>query len=216
MLKISDSIEEVISNNSFLNFGICNHLLNLSRVAEFIKPLIETRVKKDVKSSAILMSLSRLQREKCKKKVFTEEYKIVNLVIYSNLCSMTFFESDDVRNKLSEIYKEIKKQRGRITIIQSIEEVALIINDKHVRTIEKFIKEKPKNIQSNLAALGIYFDPKHYETPGFIHYITQQIAIQGISIYEIASTFSELIIYVEQKKIRLLFDTIHNCFSKKI
>jgi aspartokinase len=215
MLKISDAIREIIDTNSFLNFGICNHLLNLSKVAEFIKPLIETRAKKDIKTSAILMGLSRLQKEKCGQKVVTEKYEIVNLTVRSNLCSMTFFESYEVRKNISEIYKEIKKQSGRITIIQSIDEVAIIIDDGHIPTIEKFIHEKPKNIQKNLAALGVYFDPRHYEMPGFIHYITQQIAFQGISIYEIASTFSELTIYVDQKNIRLLFDTIHNCFSKK-
>jgi len=214
MLKISDSIKEIVNNNAFLSFGVCNRLLNLSRVAEFIKPLIETRVKKEVKTSAILMGLSRFQQEKCNQKVITEKYEINNLTVYSNLCSMTFFESYEVRKKLSEIYKEIKSQNGRITLIQGVDEVAIIIDEDKASIIEKFITEKPKNIQKSLAALGIYFDPKHYETPGFIHHITQQIAFQGISIYEIASTFTELTIYVEQKNIRLLFDTIHNCFSQ--
>jgi len=215
MLKLTDSVKEIISKNSFLNIGICSRLLNLSHVAKFIKPLVEARTKKDVKVGAILMSLSRLQKEAHKLASLTEKFEITNLTVYSSLCSITFFESQGIQNKISEIYKEIKKNNGRITLIQGVGEIAVIIDENQITVIEKYITEKPKNIQKNLAALGIYFNPKHYETPGFIHYITQQIAFQGISIYEISSTFSEITIYVDQKNIRLLFDTIHNSFSMK-
>lgn len=213
MLKLTDSVKDIINSNSFLNSGISSRLLNLSSVAKLIKPLVEARTKKDVKTSAILMSLSRIQRESHEKAALAEKFEITNLTVYSSLCSITFFESQGIQNKISEIYKEIKKNNGRITLIQGVGEIAVIIDENQIPIIEKHIKEPQRNMQKNLAALGIYFNPKHYETPGFIHYITQQIAFQGISIYEISSTFSEITIYVDQKNIRLLFDTIHNSFS---
>jgi aspartokinase len=42
--------------------------------------------------------------------------------------------------------------------------------------------------------------------------VLQQVAVQGINVVEIASTATELILYLDQKDVRLAFDTLYQRF----
>lgn len=215
MLKISHSLKEIINSNALLQFGLHHRLLNLSQVAKFVKPLLEAKTKKDIKSSsAILMALSRLQRETKKTIPKMEKFSIINLTVHSGLCTMSFLKSNEFLHGVEKIYSQIQKHNGYITLNQGANEITMIIDEASIIIVQKIVSEKPKNTTKNLAALGIQFDQKYYEIPGMLYYLMQQISLQGINIREISSTYTEIIIYVDQKDIRLLFDTIYNCFSK--
>ncbi|MFA6973264.1 MAG: hypothetical protein WC238_00800 [Parcubacteria group bacterium] len=215
MLKISDSLKEIVEANSFFKFGLYNRLLNLSKLAAFVKPLIETRVKKEVGINAILMGLSRLQRENAQDIPKIEEFPIINLTVNSELCSINFFASSAVLENLNKVHAEIQKQKGYLTLSQGITEITMLINEGLIDTILNLMEEQPKSIKRGLSSLGLKFDAKYNDMPGFFYYVLQQVALQGISVYEISSTYTELILYIEEKDIKLAFDTLYNCFSKK-
>jgi hypothetical protein len=215
MLKISDSLKEIIGASSFFKFGLYNRLLNLSKLAVFVKPLIETRVKKEVGVNAILMGLSRLQRESTQDIPKIVEFPIINLTVNSELCSVNFFASSAVLENLNKIHAEIQKQKGYMTVSQGTTEVTMIINENLFDIVLDLMEEKPKSIKHGLSSLGLKFDAKYNDMPGFFYYVLQQVALQGISVYEISSTYTELILYIEEKDIKLAFDTLYNCFSLK-
>lgn len=215
MLKISDSLKSIVDGNSFIKFGLYNRLLNLSKLAVFIKPLVETRVKKEVSLNALLMGLSRLQNEKMKEVPSIDRFSIIDMTVNSDLCSMSFFANQTALENMNKVHTEIQKRKGYITLNQGTTEISIIVNESMVGTVLKLMKDKPKSNKYDLASIGLRFDSGYNDTPGFLHYVMQQIALQGISIYEISSTYTELILYIEERNMKLSFDTLYNCFYIK-
>lgn len=215
MLKIPEAVKEIISKNPFLRLGIAYKLFNLSKLARHIKPLVGAKTKKEIKESAVLMALARLQKEKSIKILKTDEFVFFNLIVHSNLCAVVFLQSQEVLEKIGSVYQEIRKRNGYVNLIQGVNEIAITVDEKLFPLIKNIITEKPKNIQKNLSAIGIQFDRKYYKIPGAIYNVIQQITLQEINIFDISSTFTELIIYIDQKDTRLIFDTLYNCFSAK-
>ena len=211
MLKISDSIKELIENNSFFNFGIYYKLLNLTRVAKFIKPHIEAKTKKKVTENAILMSLSRIQNE-TRKKIKDSDFKIENMIIHSDLCTMTFYNTKETHERINKIYSKILNDRGFMTITEGSNEITIIFENRFLEKIKKETLEKPKYSKEKISSICIKFNSKYIKIPGLLYLILQQIALQNLNIIELNSTETEIILYLETKDIKNAFDTIYNKF----
>ena len=216
MIKISQALEELISKNNFLYFGLAHQLLNLSQTAEWIKPLVEARIKKDVSSSAILMALSRMGKIKNKILPRLQEFYLRNINVYNNLYELTFVKSLKVESSLDRLYLLVQEKGGYITISQSMNEVTIIVSMNCVATVKKLIKSETKFEKKHLAALGIQFDSKHVEAIGMLYYLIQQLTLQNINIWEFSSTYTEIIFYVAEKDLPLAFDTIYRRFGQNI
>jgi len=215
MLKISDAIKTTCAQQPLFAFGLHNKLFNLTALAKLLKPIIEARTKKEVKINAILMSLSRLQRQQTIKGKHLLILPIINTTIHSNLCSVAFFSDHELFEKINMIAQKIKDKRGYISIIQGINETNIIMDETFLPLVDKYIDDKPKNVCTNIASLNIKVKEEAYKTPGQFYYLVQAITLQGLNIYEISSAFSEVIFYLDQKDIKLAFDIIYNNFQNK-
>jgi hypothetical protein len=217
MKKISDSLSDLVEQNSFLRFGLQHRLLNLSQVARYLKPQIEARTEKDIESSALTMNLSRLQREFSRQSASgPESLKISNLILQPELCVLAFSKTKELHASLNKLYNRVQRGNGYITISEGISEVAIITDQRFLTIAEELIGQQPFYKYSSVAALGVRFDMAHLGTPGLFYFIFQQFYFQRINILEIASAATELIIYIEEKNVRLAFDTLYNVFRPKL
>ena len=73
----------------------------------------------------------------------------------------------------------------------------------------------PTSFVPGLASLGVTFDERYLDEPGFLYFVLQQLYFQNINIVELASTSTELILYLAQADVRLAFDTIYQRFVHK-
>ncbi len=215
MLKISDSLRDIIKKQPMLLFGFKRRLFNLSRLADLLKPLIEIRTKKPVTKSAVLMNLSRLQDNFLKPVPEEESFKIDNLMVNSNLCTITFYNDENIQKKLVEVYNQSQKEKSYIVINQRPDQVSMILSESFLPKLSSLIKTKPKYIYKGLAALGVQFGGKYMTTPGMFHFLIQQLSLQGINIWEISSTYSELIFYIDQQDTSKAFETFNNLLAQK-
>lgn len=215
MKKISDALKEIIDSNQFLAYGLHNKLVNLTQLAKYLKPLIETKTKKNLKSAtALLMMLSRLQKEYVKKIKPLNNFKINNITTYSGLSIYTYSKNYSFLSQLSKLYAAIEHKNSYITLGQGTDEITLIVNESGAEELKKFIKDKPKHFNNNISALSVKFAEKYHHESGLLYYLIQQVALQGINIKEIASTYTEIIFYVDETDFKLIFDTIYGGFVK--
>lgn len=208
MLKISDALNEIVKQNRFLKFGLSKRLLNLSQLSIFLKPLLEAKTKKSIKPQAITMSLSRLQKTLSKIAPKITKLPIENLTIHSNLATLTYFKSADVHRKINMLHSKLRNTNSFITITEGTSEITLIIDQEALKTAKMLIKEKPKNEEKDLTALGVKFSEKSIEIHGLLNQITQLLAFQYINIVEITSTYTEFVVYINKKDTNLAFDTL--------
>jgi len=212
MIKIQDALSELISKDSFLQFGISNRLFNLTRLSTFLKPLLEVRVKKSIKQQALLMSLSRTSSRFRKVVRGIEDYKAESITIISSLLIVTYPNNPRIHTLLNQLYKEVLDQKGYITITEGNHEITLIIEYKLKELVLKVIEEKPKYYNQEISGVGIRFAEKYSDIPGFLNAVLQQMTLQGINIIEISSTFTELILYIDSRDTKIAFDTVYERF----
>jgi aspartokinase len=215
MLKISPALESLINANWMLRFGLHHNIFNLTRLAKFIHPMIQTRTKKDVSQQALLMALSRYQQSHRKKDSSKHHFTVKNISLQSGLATLTYSANPTIADHIYKLHSEIQKNEGYFTLSEGTDEITLIIKKESMGLAKKIIGEKAKYEKENLAAIGIKFDSSYSERPGFLYYIIQFISLQGINIHEISSTFTEVVIYVAEKDIRLAFDTMLDTLNQE-
>lgn len=214
MISIGEALSAIISNNQYLEHGLHYRLLNLSQVARFIRPMVEARTKKEVRPSAILMALSRLQAGLAAKTRKRESgLRIENIHVQTGLKLISLERTRENHEKIVALYAAVQKERGYITISEGISEIAIIISANHFALAERILKGRATVCCSDAAAVRVRFDEKYLQTPGLLFLILQQIAFQGVNLLEIASTRTEFIIYLKPEDVRLAFDTIYKRFS---
>jgi hypothetical protein len=214
MLKITDAILDIISHNSFLQMGLSHRLLNITQVAKFLRPLVEARVKKEVQSSAIAMALSRKQRELESEQVEKDSpFKADNIIVHSDLYAVTYAKSKDIHLVVNAIYNKIQGRGSYITITEGVNEITMIVESAYASYIAETVVDTPVSEHDSVASVGIKFNVRYLNIPGFFFRVFQQLYFQKINLLEIASTATELILYIDQRDVRLAFDTLYNCFE---
>ena len=213
MIKASDALQEIVEANPLLHFGLREKLLNLSQLARFVHPLLEARTKKELQVQSIVMALSRLQQNYQKTPSQKRlQFKLKNIALHSELMIVTFQKTKETTRGLQTLYAKILSASGFITITEGVSEVTVIVEEVHEETVEKIIQAKPFHKRKKLASLGLRFDESYLQLPGLFHFIFQQLYLQNINIAEIASTTTELIIYLDEKDVQLAFDTLYRRF----
>ncbi|MFC1810657.1 hypothetical protein ACFLZH_04105 [Patescibacteria group bacterium] len=208
MINISNSLKEIIQSNPYLQFGFAHRLLNLTQLAKFIKPIVECRTKKEIKTTALVMNLSRLQKVYTKIMPQTKDFILDSINISSNLLTVTYNKTESNQKNTSKLHELIKKKNGYINITESNKEITLVTEGRYFDLIDKTIDEKPKYINKGVSAISVSFNEKYYDYPGILYVLFQQLTLQGINVIELSSTFTEVILYVEEKDVKLAFDTL--------
>lgn len=211
MIKISDAVEELVTGNVFFRFGLYHRLLNLSQVARFVRPQIEGRARKPVQTSAISMALSRLQNEMTDGGV-PRGFRIDRINIQSDLCVLTFPKLEATQSRLQTVFARLNQESAYITMTEGTLEVTLIFDRRHLGDVMNEIPTPPVGRHDHISGVGVRFGTRYENTPGLLYEILQQLAIQRINIVELASTRSELNIYLEDSDVRLAFDSLYARF----
>ena len=213
MKRISDAVLEIITGHPVLNFGIHHRLLNLSQVARFIHSAVEIQTQKEVRDSAVLMSLSRLQS----KLADCEPLPNLNLdkiAIHSGLKCFTVHKSRSTQEELSKLVSEIHSKDGFITLSEGLSETMVFLDNEHYELAKKIITETPKYILSDAASLAMTFYQDAMAASSIIYQITQQVAFHNIKIIGLTTAQQEIHIYLHEKDVRLAFDAVYRSFSK--
>lgn len=212
MIKIPEAVESIVRASPFFEFGISHRLINLSQLAKFIQQLLETRTKKPVKVSTVVMALSRLQKQMNKILPSPENFKIENIDLHSHLSSLTFFKNATTHKEIGDFYGLIQEESGFATLTEGMTEITIIFEGSRLEKAKQVIRSEAKKSYRELTAVGIKFDAATAQVPGFLYSILQQTTLQHINIVEVASTYTEFMLYVEAKDAKLTFDTLFNCF----
>lgn len=214
MIKISDVIRDLVQKNPYLSFGIANRLFNLTQLAQFLQPMVETRLKKEVRASAILMNLSRLQREKHKAIQAMRFFEIENITIQSNLMTATYYKNDRTEMQIEALNQEVRERNGYFGWSEGMNEVAIVFERRFAELRNGLITEEPKFENDAVSALVIKFPKQYADQPGFLYAVLRTLALHNINVVEAASTYSEFTVYIDRSDIQLAFESLEDTFSQ--
>lgn len=210
MIKVPDTVATLIKGNPLLQLGLQNDLLNLTKVAHFLRPLVEARSKKTVQPAAILMALSRLRRSQQKRRAAVDPAKTIRAVTAQpDLAIVSFDLGRNVHTEVAKLYREVRRKRGYITVTEGQREVTIILEEAMLPLVRQTVPVPPSQLRRGLGCLGVTLDERRVGSPGLFHFVFQQLYFQGINIVELASTTTELMIYIDQSDMQTAFATLY-------
>lgn len=215
MLKISDALREIIRDNPYLEFGLNNDITNLSKLAHLIKPVVETYLQKEVQMSALVMNLSKFQRERKKFVKDIRKHSIENITLLSNLITVTFYKTPQIEAEVGELNRVIGKRKGYFGHMEGMNEIAIVLEKRFSQELEKTISAVPKFKNDSVAALIIKYPKSYAEDSGFLYSVFRILALQNVSVVEAVTTYSELALYIERKDIQKAFDLLEKTFLQE-
>lgn len=216
MIRISEAVEDIVETHPQLRFGFYHGLLNLTKVARFLRPSIEARTKKEVTDAAVLMNLSRLQTKLARLPQSSRDHLVLDKVnIQSGLCAATVGKSATSHRELNRVFNRIHAKNGFITVTEGMREVTVIVEAENVKLLTSALSSPPRILHEELAAVGVAFNERYLDVKGILFQLMEEVALQDINVIEIASTATEFSIFLREEDVQLAFDAIFNRFSRR-
>jgi len=213
MIKISTALREVIARNQLFEWGLSYKLLNISQLATYIQPEIESRLKKKVTVSAIKMNLSRIQRDMSKTAPSLKQFLIHHIAIHTDLFIITFPKNKETHAQINLLYRKVVSENGYMNITEGTRQITMITEERFVTALKNIIPVRPTIQEHDVIAIKVEFTKDYTKVPGLFFTLIQKVALQGINILELSSTSTELIFYFDKKDMKIAFDIIANPYS---
>lgn len=213
MISISDALNEIITNYPFVEKGLSKGIVNYSAFAREVKPQIEKRLLKSVKTGAIIMSLKRISDRLSKEKNKEDQnLNLTDLTVRSNLSELTFANSETFPEKTRLLLESVSNKRGVIcTFSEGIRETTFIMSAEIMADAKRIFKGETlvSNI-NNLSSITIRLPEEVVYIPGIYYCILKMLAWENINIIEVLSTYTELTIILENKDVDRAFTSLKN------
>lgn len=200
MLKVSDSVAEIIFNSEVPLTALAGGYLNLTAYAQSIQAEVEEKTKKNVTVGSIVVALSRLSRQLAHQHPLEVPVHIENLTVKSPLVELVFEKNQQTVGMLRRFYaSHVSDPSEFTTVTQGTSEITIICHEKARASVEKVFTIQPKVVISNLVALSVRFPQEYQEQPNILYSLLRRIAVKKISLAEVVSTYTELTFILEQK-----------------
>ena len=133
MVSISQVVESIVKHRPYLSESLAAGIINVSSLARQLQPDVETVVKKQVNTGAIVMALNRLAPYLQVREQVQLNKLLANMgdiVLRSGLCDYTFKNSQSLVDCHIEVLKHISKNEGIFyTMVQGVFETNIVISD---------------------------------------------------------------------------------------
>lgn len=212
MLKIPDSIRDIVNGNHFLQFGLSYRLFNLTQLATYIKPLVETRCQKSVQPTAIVTALGRIQKNMMDEAPQETQFTVDNISVKSGLATRTFPNRPEVRAAIHRLAETVHQRKLFYQYTESTHEISLFYERSIADLVATQLNFETKYANDQAACVGISFSEELFEQPGLLYVLMQRITLQNINLIDISSTYTEFNFFVRDEDVKIVFETLHDCF----
>jgi len=218
-ISIAEVTKNVIIRHPSIMDCIKMDIVNYSSLASKIKSEVEEAIqRKNVREEAIKVALIRFSQEISEKEKILEEkiswlLRNSTIELKSDIAVITVKQTALI-NRLDEIMKIAAKSRffqlsqGTRTFTISFDKKILneLIREVGEENIEKFLDEQ--------SAIILISPVEVIEVPGFVSYVTTQLAWNGVNITQIISCYEDTILIVDRRDAPKAYNVIEGMIIK--
>jgi len=213
MRKVADAVREIVDHDRSLKVGLAQRLMNLTQVARHIHSTVEARTQKSVEIGAITMALSRLRDEIPSLDDTLGIGLADRITVQRGLAILTFENTPDVHAGLLTLQQQIRADGRHLTLTEGVRELTLILEETRLDSVSETVQRRPLRTVRGVASLSVYLTDENVTTPGVLYRLLQPLALQGISLAEVASTTSEFHLYIAEGDVMLALDSLYAAFQ---
>lgn len=216
MRTVTSAVEKIITQSPFLRELISLEIVNLSELARQLKISVQEETQKKVNSGSIMVALKRLaEKSKRSRQLKPNIFNVApELTVKSNLFEITVKNSLMLIDKQKKLLIYATKQQSHfVNFTYGLTETTTVASNQIYDTAKKIYRgEKIVSEVKNISTLSLKFPPEIADAPFTYYTILRTLAWSGISIVELISTYSELIIVLDQDDIDAAFSLIRKLF----
>lgn len=203
-ISVSEATREILKKKPFLKELMDMDAVNYRGLARNFKEEVkEATGKEKINLDSIVMAIRRYEQDADYSEGLMERIERVlnksELFMIGDVVYYTLPREKKHHELAMNVYEEVDKKSGeRVYLLQSDSEIGLVVSKKNSKLIEEKINEREvKNLNKDLAIVGMDSPEEILEANGILSYLTQKIIMNGIGVVEMFSTYTETIFLVE-------------------
>lgn len=210
MVTISQVVQDILNRHVFLQEAINHGIVSYNKLANNIKPEIESKLDKKVKHNAIVMALRRYSDKLEKKRNKPSLNYFRETLLKTDVCLIIVEESPDALNKTQELYNKMVFKQGRIlNIVQGNYELGIITNQSNKENvINAFGGDNILRIVEELVVISLMYSKDYLFTPGVLYNVLRFLAWENINVLSITLTPQELNLVISRKDTMQCYNTL--------
>lgn len=210
MITITQVVEKALDKDPFLREILASDYVNISALAKNIKKEVEDYLLKEVNLISIIIALQRIKKKENEKtkRIYQKIFQLPpEITIRSGLAEVVYASTEENFLKITEFSKKLSNKEFFFAFSKGFYEITLILPQNLIEDLKKTISS-PKKIFKNLSLISIKLPEEVIDIPGVYYKILQYIAFEKISLIEVFSTFTELMLFVKEENEEKLFKAI--------
>lgn len=218
MTTIAQLVKEMLNERPFVQECLNESLINFGALARQLKPGIEKKLNKKVKTLAISMAIRRYNDER--KKKFNNHFKFysnIDITAKSSLVEFILKKSTNVFQVIHTFSKNLKIEEGDfVSVTQGSIYVSVLTNQRHKKSLKSLLRDE--NIifyQENIGAVFLTFPPKIRDIPGIYYLVTQALASNNISALSLLTIYGEIVTIYEDADVAKAYQVLYDLINKK-
>lgn len=213
MKTLRAALEEILLREDSVASCFERGLLNLSAFAKQIEEEVEASVGQSVPTNTIVAALSRLQKSRESRVELRIQLHASDLSVKTGLSGIAYEKTEKVQALLPKVVTQTQLTRSDLFALAiGLSQISFVVPQGQLAALRKELKDiKPLYTSNNLASVTVRFGPQYLKTPGVVHHFIKSIAVRGVNIVEVISTFTELTVIVEEVDLEQAFLAWHRC-----
>jgi len=216
MTTISHAVKEILNRQIFLQEAINNEIVSYNKLANHLKPKIESELGAEVKHSAIVMAIRR-HAEKSKNIIQTAKFSYFIETIKTDICYVSLEESSTLLPKIQTLYSIVDfKKGGILNIIQGNFEITIITNKRYEEELLDILHEE-KFIETvdDIVSISLIYSKEFLFIPGVLYDVVRLMAWENINIIDIILTSTEMSIIISKRDLMRCYEILGRFAEKR-
>lgn len=203
MTTIKKTLERIIRDNDFLEDGLYHGYINLTSLAAYLLPLIQSFTKKNTTIPSLTMTLSRIASD-LQKSLPRPRIRPEDIRVRSGISYVTFPKVKGLTSMLNDIATKLKatEKTGSqlFSQLEGSREITVLYTSFFTAVMSEISEEYPPKVHiSWLVALVIQLPPETLEEKGILYYVVKQLNYFGVNIMELYTTHTELTVVIRRE-----------------
>jgi len=195
---MSNEVKEILNKEIFLQEAIGRDIVSYNKLAEFIKPELEKKVGKKIKTSTISMAIRRYSETLEKKQNNISFNYFSETLVKTDICYIIVEESSTALPQIQSIYNKMDLRHGTIfNIVHANYEIGIITNQSMKdKILDELSEQRVKRVVDDLVVISLTYSKDYIKTPGVIYNVSRFLAWENINVYSIWLTTQEFNILI--------------------
>ncbi|MDD5172239.1 MAG: ACT domain-containing protein [Candidatus ainarchaeum sp.] len=210
MVTIARIVEKIVKENPSLELMLSKDLISYSKLARYIRDEVRKEMGKEVKDSAIVVAISRLQERAQKMYEKPKKFSAKDMRTHSNLMEIAVVSSSAIPEKMSRMYSLPELEGGGLlNATEGANQATFVFSETMEKSVKRTLAgEKVLVEMKGLSQISISFCKEMFETPGFMVYVLKELSWNGINVVEVFSTYTEMSIVVGRKDLTKAYEIL--------